>query len=282
MKKWKKVVLGVSVLFSLGLIAGCSNSDKNTSSSSSSSKTSGGASNLPAQVQKIKDAGVLKVGVKEDVPNFGYLNPDTNKNEGMEIDVAKLIAKEITGSEKNIEYVGVTAKTRGPLLDNGEINMVIATFTITDERKKTYNFTEPYYKDQVGFLVRKKDKISSIKDLDGKTIGVAQSATTKQSLQEEAKKEGISFKYLELGSYPELKTALTSKRIDAFSVDKSILTGYVDKNTEILKGGFAPQEYGVATKKSNTELNTYLNTLIKKWASDGTLDKIYKKWNLTE
>ncbi len=71
------------------------------------------------------------------------MNPDTNKNEGMEPDIARLIAKEITGSEENVEFVGVTAKTRGPLLDNGELDMVIATFTITDERKKTYNFTTP-------------------------------------------------------------------------------------------------------------------------------------------
>ena len=54
----------------------------------------------------------------------------------MEPDIARLIAKEITGSEENVEFVGVTAKTRGPLLDNGELDMVIATFTITDERKR--------------------------------------------------------------------------------------------------------------------------------------------------
>ncbi len=273
MKISKKIMLGMLLSLSLITLFACSKkeatSDKSNDSSSSNS-----------QIQKIKDRGVLKVGVKEDVPNFGYMNPDTNKNEGMEIDIAKLIAKEITGSAKNIEYTGVTAKTRGPLLDNGEVDMVIATFTITDERKETYNFTTPYYEDQVGFLVKKSDDFSDIKSLDGKTIGVAQSATTKQALEQKAKELGISFKYLELGSYPELKTALTSKRIDAFSVDKSILSGYVDKSTEILDDGFSPQEYGIATKKSNDEVNTYLNKLIKKWQKDGTLDKIIKKWDL--
>lgn len=277
----KKIgMLSIIALASLFVLTACGSdsTSKDTSSSNSNNSTTSG--DLPASVQKIKDNGVLKVGVKEDVPNFGYMNPDTNKNEGMEIDVAKLIAKDIFGDESKVQYTGVTAKTRGPLLDNGEVDMIIATFTITDERKETYNFTVPYYKDEIGFLVRKDDKFTDMKSLDGKTIGVAQSATTKQSLEEEAKKLGISFKFLEFASYPELKTALTSKRIDAFSVDKSILTGYVDKNTEILKDGFSPQEYGIATKKSNADLNDYLDGLIDSWEADGTLEKINKQWGL--
>ncbi|MBM7688328.1 glutamine ABC transporter substrate-binding protein [Enterococcus ureilyticus] len=268
MKKTKKLLGALSLALLLGLIVGCGGSeDKKTTASGT-------------DLQKIKDAGVIKVGVKEDVPNFGYMNPDTNKNEGMEPDIARLIAKELTGSEDNVEFVGVTAKTRGPLLDNGELDMVIATFTITDERKETYNFTTPYYKDEVGFLVRKDDKFTDTASLDGKTIGVVQSATTKEAIEKQAKELGVTFKYQELGSYPELKTALTSKRIDAFSVDKSILTGYVDDSTEILKDGFSPQEYGITTKKANTELNEQLNKSIEKWKQDGTLDKIYKTWNL--
>lgn len=251
-------------------IAGCS-SQNNTSNDSSNSEIT---------VQSLKKAGKIKVGIKEDVPNFGYMNPDTNQNEGMEPDIARLIAKEITGSESNVEFVGVTAKTRGPLLDNGEIDMVIATFTINEERKKTYNFTTPYYKDEIGFLVRKEDGFSDISSLDGKTIGVAQSATTKLAVDEKAKDLGITFDYKELGSYPELKIALISKRIDGFAVDKSILTGYVDEQTEILNDGFSPQEYGITTKKSNTELNNYLDNLVVKWEKDGTLEEIYKKWNL--
>lgn len=271
MNVWKKSLVAASLLVGATvLLSACSSDD----SSSSSSKG--------VTVESIKKRGTLKVGVKEDVPNFGYQNPETNKHEGFEIDLAKLVAKKITGSEKNITYTGVTAKTRGPLLDNGEVDMDIATFTITAERKQTYNFTTPYYTDHVGFLVRKADNISSMKELDGKTIGVAQSATTKQSLMAEAKKAGISFKYQEFGSYPELKTALTSKRIDAFSVDKSILSGYVDKNTKILKDGFAPQEYGIATAKKNSALNQELNKYIKAWKADGTLSKLEKKWGLKQ
>ncbi|MBL1230555.1 transporter substrate-binding domain-containing protein [Enterococcus sp. BWB1-3] len=267
MKKMKKLLGGLTLLAALGLFTACGGSEDAATSSGSA-------------IDKIKDAGVIKVGIKEDVPNFGYMNPDTNKNEGMEPDIARKIAKELTGSEDNVEFVGVTAKTRGPLLDNGEVDMIIATFTITDERKETYNFTTPYYQDEVGFLVRKSDGFTDTASLDGKTIGVAQSATTKEAIIAEGDSLGVSFNFQELGSYPELKTALTSKRIDAFSVDKSILTGYVDDDTEILADGFSPQEYGIATKKSSSDLNDYLNNLIEKWQEDGSLDEIYTTWNL--
>ncbi|UUX33063.1 transporter substrate-binding domain-containing protein [Fundicoccus culcitae] len=237
---------------------------------------------LPAQVQALRDAGVIRVGIKEDVPYFGFLNPDTNEHEGFEIDLARLLAEEITGSPDNVEFTGVTAKTRGPLLDNGEVDMIIATFTITEERKETYNFSDAYFTDQVGFLVRSEDGYTDLASLNGKTIGVAQSATTKQKIEEIGAEDGLAFKFSELASYPELKTALTSRRIDAFSVDKSILAGYVDDNTEILEIGFAPQEYGVATALSNDELAAYINDLINQWLEDGTLEGLLAEHGLVD
>ena len=230
----------------------------------------------------LKKAGKIKVGVKVDVPHFGYQDPDTKKNEGMEIDLAKQLAKDITGSSKNVEFTGVTAKTRGPVVDNGQVDMDISTFTITPERKKSYNFSTPYFTDQVGFLVLKSGKYTDTKSLKGKTIGIAQTTTTKASLEAKAKELGVTFKYSEFASYPELKTALTSKRIDAFAVDKSILIGYKDSKTEILFDGFAPQEYGVVTKKSNKKLAKSINNYIKKYKKDGTMQKLYDKWDLTD
>lgn len=262
MKKWTKLLTTVSLLATT------------TVGAFFPTAVSAQDEELPAQVQAIRDRGVFNVGIKEDVPHFGFLNPDTNAHEGFEIDLAKLIAEEITGSADNIAFTGVTPRTRGPLLDNDEVDAVIATFTITDERKETYNFSDPYYIDEVGFLVRNADGITDFADLEGLTIGVAQSATTKDLVQAEADSLGITVEFSELATYPELKTALTSNRIDAMSVDKSILTGYVDDNTSILDIGFAPQSYGVATKLANSELHDYINGLILGWLEDGTIDQL--------
>ncbi|HEM3638326.1 TPA: transporter substrate-binding domain-containing protein [Streptococcus suis] len=224
------------------------------------------------QVQAIIERGVLRVGVKQDVPNFGYKNPDTNKFEGMEIDIARKIADELG---VDIEFTPVTAQTRGPLLDNGQVDMVIATFTITDERKLLYNFTTPYYTDAVGFLVNKDSGINDIEALDGKNIGVAQGSNTRTLISELADKYGLKVNYTELGSYPELSVSLRAHRIDAFSVDQSILSGYVSSKSQLIDYSFSASNYGIATKLSNTELNDYLNSLIEEWKGDGSLQDIY-------
>ncbi|MBY5009218.1 transporter substrate-binding domain-containing protein [Streptococcus suis] len=224
------------------------------------------------QVQAIIERGVLRVGVKQDVPNFGYKNPDTNKFEGMEIDIARKVADELG---VDIEFTPVTAQTRGPLLDNGQVDLVIATFTITDERKLLYNFTTPYYTDAVGFLVNKDSGIKTFTDLNGKTIGVAQGSITRTLISELADKYGISVNFAELGSYPELSVSLRAHRTDAFSVDQSILSGYISSKSELMDFSFSASDYGIVTKLSNKDLNDYLNNLVEKWTADGSLQSIY-------
>lgn len=224
------------------------------------------------QVQAIIERGVLRVGVKQDVPNFGYKNPDSGEFEGLEIDIARKIADELG---VDIEFTPVTAQTRGPLLDNGQVDLVIATFTITEERKLLYNFTTPYYTDAVGFLVNKDSGIKTFTDLNGKTIGVAQGSITRTLVSELADKYGIAVNFAELGSYPELSVSLRAHRTDAFSVDQSILSGYIGSKSELMDFSFSASDYGIVTKLSNKDLNNYLNSLVEKWTSDGTLQAFY-------
>jgi putative glutamine transport system substrate-binding protein len=234
-----------------------------------------------ADVDAIKARGVLRVGVKSDVPNFGLLNTSTNEYEGFEIELARLLAQEIVGDPAKVEFTAVTAKTRGPLLDNGEIDMVIATFTITEERKLTYNFSTPYYTDAVGMLVKKSAGYKGLADLDGKTIGVAQSATSKDAIDAAAKEIGVTLKFSEFATYPEIKAALDSGRVDVFSVDGSILSGYLDDTTEILPDRFSPQEYGVATKLANKGLAAFVDGKVVGWLADGTISGLVGQFGLT-
>jgi putative glutamine transport system substrate-binding protein len=265
MKFMKRVVCAALVLgFIAGLMVSC--------------EKKGTAQGGPAD--KIRNVGVLRVGVKSDVPKFGLQNPATGLYEGLEIELSKLIAKEILGDETKVAFTPVTAKTRGPLLDNGDIDLVIATFTITEERRLTYNFSTTYYTDAVGMLVKKASGITGLADLNGKTIGVAQSATSRVAIKEAGDKIGVSFNFAEFATYPEIKAALDSGRVDVFSVDKSILNGYLDGESVILDEGFSPQEYGVASKKANTELADYIDGLIKKWLGDGAISGLVTQFGL--
>ena len=233
---------------------------------------------LEAGVQKIVDRGVLRVGVKQDLPNFGYRDPESNQYTGMEVEIAKKVAAELG---VDIEFTPVTAQTRGALLDNGQLDMVIATFTVTEERKELYNFTTPYYTDAVGFLVRKDSKIqSSWEALDGLTIGVTQGSIQWGLLEEIAAEKGIELNFRELGSNSEVVVALAAHRVDAFSIDQSILSAFLGKTNELLDLQYQPSEYGIVTKKSNTDLATYLDGLVEDWTEDGTLQAIYDDFGL--
>ena len=230
-----------------------------------------------AAIQKIVKKGTLNVGVKQDVPNFGYYSAKTNTYQGIEIDLAKKIAKEL---KVKVNFTAVTPQTREALMDNGTIDMLIATYTITDERKASYAMSNPYYYDQIGFLVQTKSGYKKLSDLNGKTIGVSQGSSAKAAVEEYASANNLKFNYVQLGSYPELAVSLYAYRIDAFAGDKSILSGYEGDKTKILDEGFKTQEYGIASSKSNQELIDYTNDLLAKWQKDGSLQKLYDKYHL--
>ena len=268
------ILLMIALVTLSAILAGCGGSTP-----APAAKAPEAAAVAPG-IKAIKDRGVLKVGVKVDVPKFGYKDPQTGKIDGFEIDLARALAKKILGDENKINVQAVTAKTRGPLLDNGEVDFVIATFTITEERKQSYNFSDPYFSDGVALMVKKSSGIQSLKDLNGKKVGVAQSATSKKALIDEGKKQGLNIQYLEFGTYPEIKTALDSGRIDCFSVDAAILFGYLDDSTTILPDRYSPQLYGIASKKSNTALANLANDTVNEMKASGDLDKLIQKWGL--
>ncbi len=223
---------------------------------------------------------VLRVGTKIDVPGFGFQNPETGSVEGLEVDVARELAARIKGDSNALELVGVNVTTRGAMIDNGTLDAALATFTINEQRQRTYDFSRPYYIDHIGVLVKKDSGITDLAGLNGKTVGVALSATTKDKLREAAAEIGITLNFAEYATYPEIKIALVAGRVDAFSVDSSILVGYQDDTTYLLPTQFAPQEYGVATKKGS-ELSAQVDDAIAAMEADGTLTALKERWGLS-
>lgn len=279
MKKIVLLLLAMVLAFGAFGLAGCA-AEEEPAEEPGAEEPGEPAAELPAGVQAIKDAGKLRVGVKADVPNFGLQDAATGEFEGMEIDLAYALAERIGLTADDVEFEAVTAKTRGPLLDNGQLDVVIATFTIKPERLEQWNFTNPYYQDEVGLLVKKSSGIEGLADLDGKTIGVAQGATSRDAVQVEADKLGIKVNFLEFATYPEINAALESGRVDAFSVDKSILSGYVTDDSVILPDGFSPQDYGIASKLGTDDLRDFINEMLAEMESNGEMAALLEKWGL--
>ncbi len=284
-KKLTRIItlLMVCTIFVTGCGSNTSNNTKDTDASASQQDK-----NWPEDVQAIIDDGVLHVGVKNAVVGFGYLDTLTNKYSGLEITLAEKIASYL-GVE--VEFTAVTAATRTELLDSGDLDCVLATFTITEERKQSWDFSTPYYTDYVTVLVEDASGIKTLADLVNKKVGISSGATSSKELVKAMVEggfisgtnfneetfdpatwtEGISFQQFD--DYPTISTALSAGTIDAFCVDKSILAVYHTEGRSYIEDQFAPQEYGVATAK-DSGLSAIVDELITSWLSDGTIDSL--------
>lgn len=247
-----------------------------------------------ADVQAIKDRGVLRVGVKNAVPGFGLQDALTGEYTGMEIDLGAKIAEELG---VDVEYTTVTAATRGELLDSGDIDCVLATFTITEERKQTWDFTTPYYTDAVTVLVEDASGIKTLADLKDKKVGVSSGSTSARELTAAMIEAGVldgegfdrdtfdaatwtkGISYRQYEDYPAISTALSAGEIDAFCVDKSILAIYKTDGRSYIEDKFAPQEYGVVTKKGSG-FSKVCEDLVTKWLDDGTIQGLIDNYGL--
>lgn len=274
--------MGILSVASMGTLAGCGSSSDGKSGSASGSSDS--------KLAVIKDRGKLKCGVKKDVIGYGYLDTKTKKYEGLEIDLCYQIAAAVLGVsydeavEKGLcEFTDVTPKTRGPLIDNDQLDIIAATYTITDERKKSWDFSTPYRTDHVGILIKKKSGMTKMADLDGKIIGVSQGSTTKDLVLQMLKDQNVDAtpEFKEFPDYPSIKSALDAGNIDAFAMDRSTLKGYTTDDCELLQPDveFGAQDYGVATKKGS-DLSKTVDDTVKKLKKGGWLDKEYTKWDL--
>lgn len=225
---------------------------------------------------------------------FGYQDPVTGEYSGMEISLAEKLAEQLG---VDVEFTTVTAATRTELLDSGDIDCVLATFTITDERKKSWDFTTPYYTDYVTVLVEDSSGITTLADLKDKKVGVSSGSTSARALTEAMIEDGVlsgdgfdketfdpslwtdGVSFQQYDDYPSISTALSAGQIDAFCVDKSILAVYKTEGRSYIDAQFAPQEYGIATKK-DSDFSAYCNDFIEACLADGTIEGLIAENNL--
>lgn len=151
MKRWGKITsIALTAVLAMGTLAACGKP---------------AAQEAQGTIAKIKERGKVIAGVKYDLNLFGLKDPATGQVQGLDIDIAKAVAKKVLGDENAIELKEVTSKTRIPMLKNGEIDMIVATMTITEERKQEIDFSDVYFTAGQSLLVPANSPIKSIKDL---------------------------------------------------------------------------------------------------------------------
>ena len=226
-------------------------------------------------LEAIKKKGKIVIGVKQNVPLIGLKNPVTGDLQGFDIEISKIVAKAIFGTDKGtiqFEDASVSAN-RIPFITDGKVDVTIATFSITTARKGQIDMAGPYYVAGQDILLYKVEaaNIKSVDDLNGRKV-CAQSASTSLDL---LKTKVPKATFLELPGVNDCVEALKDGRVDAVSTDDTLLAGYAEKFPAFALVGkpFSTENYGIGLKKGDTAFRNYLNDVIEASYKDGSWKK---------
>ncbi|MDO4913691.1 MAG: glutamate ABC transporter substrate-binding protein [Bifidobacteriaceae bacterium] len=213
--------------------------------------------------------GKIRIGIKFDQPGLGFKKNGTYV--GFDVDVAKYIAKKLGYSEDQIVWKEAPSKQRETMLQNGDVDMILATYSITDARKKVVSFAGPYFVAGQDLLVRKDDtSITGPTDLDGKRLCSVTGSTSATVIKQKYANE---VQLMEQPGYAECATALFSGIVDAVTTDDIILAGLAAASRgrlRVVGKPFTQEYYGVGIKKGDTKLAAQINNAIAEMIQDGS------------
>jgi glutamate transport system substrate-binding protein len=225
-----------------------------------------GSKNLVARAKEDKK---VTIGIKFDQPGLG-LQTQAGKPEGFDVDVAKYIAKELGVDEAGITWKEAQSAERENLIEKGDVDFIVATYSITDKRKEKVAFAGPYFVAGQGLLVRADNAdITGNTALNGKKLCSVKGSTPAQKIKDEFSKEA---QLQEFGKYSDCITALENGSIDAVTTDDVILAGFAAKNPgkfKLVGEAFSKENYGVGLKKDDAESRTAIANAITKMQQDG-------------
>ncbi|MFG6190841.1 glutamate ABC transporter substrate-binding protein [Nonomuraea sp. JJY05] len=243
----------------------------------------GGGKTYANVVDKVKDGGTIVVGTKWDQPSLGL--KAANGPEGFDVDVAKAVLKEMNGGkDPQIEWKESASSNREPFLQNGTVDIIFATYSITEERKGKVTFGGPYVVAHQDVMVRKDDTaINAPQDLKGKKICKASGSNSYKRITDPPPdgKLDIDATTVDAANYSECVQKLTGSNLDAVTTDDLILAGFAKQaggNFKVLGQGFTDEKYGVGLKKGDTKTCEAVNTAVKKLWDNGTMKQLLEKW----
>lgn len=230
-------------------------------------------------VQALRDAGSVRIGVKFDQPLFGVDTP--SGVEGFDAEIAKLMVEGIFRDgdpESHIEFTEAVSANREPFLQNDEVDMVIATYTMNEERDQVVDFAGPYYTTGQQLMVPEgnPEGIQSPEDLNTSdlTSCSVEGSTSLQNFLELAPDADI----ITFDTYSRCAEAMNDGRVDATTTDGAILFGLVDQfgGFEVVGEAFSDEPYGVGIPEGATDLRLYLNERICQIQQNGEWDEAYE------
>ncbi len=227
-------------------------------------------------LRKVQDRGKIIIGVKYDIPTFGYLDPRTNQLQGFDVDLGKAIAREVLGSESKVEFTQARSADRIPFLNSGQVDLVLSTMTANEERAREIDFTDTYYIAGQSLLVSKDSTVAGIQDLAGKSVCSVSGSTSEKNVREKAPQAQVVL----FGTYSECVQALDTRRADAVTTDDIILLGFAKDAPDrykVVGGQFTIEPYAGGVAKNNPEFLAAVNAAIRAIKASGEWKRIYEK-----
>jgi ABC-type amino acid transport substrate-binding protein len=222
---------------------------------------------------ELQDKGEIVIGVKFDVPPFGFKNPQSGDVEGFDVDLGKAIAEDLGVQPTFIEAI---SDNRIPFLMDGTVDLILSTMTITKERDLEIDFSEPYYIAGGRVLVPEGSDIQGIEDLGGRRVCTARGSTYQETIKQQAPDADLRL----IDTYSECFELVQNGAVDAVSTDNVILTGMIvqDPTLQLVGDEFTTEPYGAGIVQGDTELKEFVDGVIAEYKEDGRWEEAYQKW----
>jgi glutamate transport system substrate-binding protein len=225
---------------------------------------------------ELSEAGKVTIGVKYDQPGIGFLEPGADEPSGFDIEIAKIIAAELGIAPGDITWKETVSDNREPFLQNGTVDLVLASYSITDERRGVVGQAGPYYVTGQQLLVRTEDaeKISGPDALEGVKVCSVTGSTSIETVAKEYDAKPVPF-----DTYSDCVTQLQNGSVDAVTTDGAILLGYAAQAPEELKvvgDAFSEERYGVGFTKGDDAMCDFLTETLQTAMDNGEWAKAFE------
>jgi len=225
----------------------------------------------------VQERGKIIAGVKFDAKPFGFIDKD-EKLKGFDVDLIREIAKRVLGDPNAVEFQQVTSSNRIFSLISGNVDMIAATMTITQERQKVIDFSRPYYVAGQAIMLPADNPAKTVKDIANKRVIIVLGSTSEINIRQIAP----SVKIIGFRTYTDAYEALKSGRGDALTTDDTIIYGFLSESSKfkILKDRLTQEPYGLGFKKGkNTQaFQDAVDEALEQIIKDGTIARLQKKW----
>ncbi len=269
--------LAVLALTASLVLTACGDDDGDDSTTEGDSEPTAEAGDFPegSTMAELAEAGEITVGTKFDQPLFGLVGPDGTPV-GFDVEIAKIIASELGISEDNITWTETVSANREPFIQDGQVDIVVATYTINDERKQLVDFAGPYFEaGQTIMVLESNSDINGPDDLAGRRVCSVEGSTPAENIR-------TSYPEAELfptGAYSDCLEPLRNGQVDAVTTDNVILSGFVDQNPgefKLVGETFTEEPYGIGLELGDTEFRNWINDVLEAAYEDGRWEQAWE------